>query len=183
VHWACRDMQVFTLCYMETLIPLMGSSALPTVLAVVHHPMQLHVQTFEGNQAPALQLNTFLPLNTLPIPQSLMMQDSNPIEVKPFRSLDATILSISDDGRLWQWLISAAVPGTDEGLAHMNGSKEAGVHLETSTHTSIAALDLMANEEQQNRPPLSSSNGVASELVFKVCPWWLFTGWFAKPES
>jgi hypothetical protein len=182
--WKRRaDMQVFALCYMETLIPLMGSSALPTVLAVVHHPMQLHVQTFEGNQAPALQLNTFLPLNTLPVPQSLMMQDGNPIEVKPFRSLDATILSISDDGRLWQWLISAAVPGTDEGLAHMTGSKEAAVHLETSTHTGIAALDLMANEEQQNRPPLSSSNGVASELVFKVCPWWLFTGWFAKPES
>jgi hypothetical protein len=100
-----------------------------------------------------------------------MMQDGNPIEVKPFRSLDATILSISDDGRLWQWLVSAAVPGTDESLAPMNGSKEAAVHLQTSTHTGITALDLMANEEQQNRPPLSSSNSVASELVFKVCPW------------
>lgn len=167
--YGCREKQVFTHCYTGALIPSMGSPVpAPTVLAVVHCPLQLQVQTSSYvDEPPLLQLNSQPPPFSVPAPKEVL-QECQSTEAIPILSLEATFLSLSDDGRLWQWVMSEDTSASE--AAHSNGSNyvltSPGVYSTTKT-----SLDSASSGEGGSQALHSTSNGLNPEPVFKVCPW------------
>lgn len=133
-------------------MPTIGSPVpAPAVLAVVHCPLQLQVQTSSNDdQSSSLQVNSAS--ESIPA-QSTLSQSDQYIETKVSSLLEATLLSVTDDGRLWRWVINE--DGTESESASPNGVK----------------LTPRDSGESNTSGELvhSSSNGYNSEPLFKVC--------------
>ena len=137
---------------MGTLMPSIGSPVpAPVVLAVVHCPLQLQVQTSSNNdQSKSLQVNSAS--ESIPVPNTMSQNDQH-IETKVSSPLEATLLSVTDDGRLWRWVIN-------EDDAESESPSSNGVKLTPrNSGESNTSGDLVH----------SSSNGSSSETLFKVC--------------
>jgi hypothetical protein len=137
---------------MGTLMPTIGSPVpAPAVLAVVHCPLQLQVQTSSNSdQSRSLQVNSAS--ESIPVPSALSQNDQH-TETKASSPLEATLLSVTDDGRLWRWVINE--DDTESESASSNGVKlTPGNSRESNTSGELVH---------------ASSNGFSSELLFKVC--------------
>ncbi|KAL3689312.1 hypothetical protein R1sor_015621 [Riccia sorocarpa] len=109
--------QLFSLSFTETLIPLMGTPVpAPTVLAVIHCPLQVQVHKSESGKegAASLHLDSIPLPGSSPLPTGLIENTEND-EYSPQLSLlegnllEATFVSITDDGKLWQWAVGSKV--------------------------------------------------------------------------
>lgn len=117
-----RNRQAFSMSFTETLIPPMGSPVpAPTVLAVIHCPLQVQVQNIEIEEesTPRLQLDS-LPLpGSAPSPTGFIENLKDDLGGSQLASsvgslVEATFVSITDDGRLWQWVVASTLkPGLD----------------------------------------------------------------------
>lgn len=136
---------------MGTLIPTLGSPVpAPTVLAVVHCPLQLQVEVpADGGDTGGLQVDSAL--ESIPVPKALAQKD----ESKVLSSSEATLLSITDDGRLWRWVITEE---HDESQPASSTASSTGITFRGSGESN-ASGELVG----------SSSNGFVSDLIFKVC--------------
>ncbi|XP_024388450.1 uncharacterized protein [Physcomitrium patens] len=146
-----EDKQVFSLCFMGTLMPSIGSPVpAPAVLAVVHCPLQLQVQkSSNDNQSSSLQVDSLPGAISV---SSTLAQNDQLVEVKILPALEATLLSITDDGRLLRWVIngddaeSEPISLTGTKLTHRNSG-------ESNTTGELVH---------------SNSNGLNSEALFKL---------------
>lgn len=132
---------------MGTLIPSLGSPVpAPIVLAVVHCPLQLQVEVpADGGDSGGLQVDSAS--ESIPVPKALAQKD----ESKVLSSSEATLLSITDDGRLWRWVI------TEE-------------HDESQPASSTGITSRGSGESNASGELVGSfSNGFVSDLIFKVC--------------
>ncbi|KAL2631416.1 hypothetical protein R1flu_016102 [Riccia fluitans] len=110
-----EDKQLFSMSFTETLIPLMGTPVpAPTVLAVIHCPLQVQVQKFEPGRESTrnLQLDLLPMPGSAPLPTGLtenIKNDVNSPQLAPAEGnlLEVTFVSITDDGRLWQWAVGS----------------------------------------------------------------------------
>ncbi|BFI33782.1 hypothetical protein AXG93_59s1230 [Marchantia polymorpha subsp. ruderalis] len=117
-----ENRQAFSMSFTETLIPPMGSPVpAPTVLAVIHCPLQVQVQNIEIEEesTPRLQLDS-LPLpGSAPSPTGFIENLKDDLGGSQLASsvgslVEATFVSITDDGRLWQWVVASTLkPGLD----------------------------------------------------------------------
>lgn len=136
---------------MGTLMPSIGSPVpAPAVLAVVHCPLQLQVQkSSNDNQSSSLQVDSLPGAISV---SSTLAQNDQLVEVKILPALEATLLSITDDGRLLRWVIngddaeSEPISLTGTKLTHRNSG-------ESNTTGELVH---------------SNSNGLNSEALFKV---------------
>lgn len=144
---------MFSLCHMGTLMPSIGSPVpAPTVLAVVHCPLQLQVEaSLDGDHSGGLQVNSAS--EAIPVPNALSQKEKH-VEKMVSSPVEATLLSITDDGRLWRWVINEDDAEIES--ASSNGMKPRS-HRNSGESNSSGEL---AN---------SSSNGFNSDLLFKVC--------------
>lgn len=137
---------------MGTLMPSIGSPVpAPTVLAVVHCPLQLQVEiSSDGDHSGGLQVNSAS--ESIPVPSTLSQKDQH-VETKVSSPVEATLLSITDDGRLWRWVINEEDAESES--ASSNGMKP----------TSRNSGESNSSGELVH----SSSNGYNSDPLFKVC--------------
>lgn len=150
-------------------MPTAGSAVpIPNVLAVVHCPLQVHVQTSSGDdQHGLIQLNGLPEPQSIPAPNKIALENQA-IESKASLSHEASFLSITDDGRLWHWVINEEDCNGEP--VYSNGVKKFLLSLEIGS-TPRAEAESNSSADGGTQLVNSSSNGVYSEPIFKVCPW------------
>lgn len=110
-----ENQQVYSLGFMDVLLPSLGTSVpAPTILSVVNCSFQILVENSRNDiqkesSAPSLHLKPSSKLGSVPIvavappgagnssPLSSRLNDEDKA------SVETTLLSISDDGRVWHW--------------------------------------------------------------------------------
>ncbi|CAM6125774.1 unnamed protein product [Calypogeia fissa] len=120
--WTKREgKQVFTLSFTESLMPFMGSPVpAPTVLAVVHCPLQVQVRKTTGKgkeDTPTLQLSSIPLPGSSPAPTGFIESPRHEKESSALSTsnddeevlVEATFVCVTDDGKLWQWIIGSQI--------------------------------------------------------------------------
>eukprot|EP01018_Ginkgo_biloba_P039533 Gb_06602 [translate_table: standard] len=143
--------QVYMLCMMEALMPSVGTPVpSPAVLAVSHCPSEFKLEkvsrTFseELSDVKHFQLHTY----TESTDPSMLSNQAALVLETPF-------ISISDDGKMWNWSLTAEVQG-DSNSTGMNQA----VHGDFSEENGIASLSALSDTgvdshaEEENKTSL-----------------------------
>lgn len=142
--------QIYVLCMMEALIPSMGTSVpSPTILAVSHCSSEFEIEKVSkicSEEAPGVKLFE-LPTYTENSSSSMLSRQSVLV-------LKTAIISISDDGKVWNWLLTAELPGD----AHDQVTNQTiceDVNQENERESGAPALYVAADghEEEENKMP------------------------------
>lgn len=163
--------QIYVLCMMEALIPSMGTSVpSPTILAVAHCSSEFEIERVSktcSEEAPVVKLFE-LPTYTENSASSMLSRQS-------FLLLKTAFISISDDGKVWNWLLTAELPGDAYGQVMdqtMNLSISEDVNHMNDRESGVPALDIVVDghEEDENKLPKQLHTAVLrrDEPVFKL---------------
>lgn len=114
-----RGEQVFTLSFTESLMPSIGSPVpAPSVLAVIHCPLQAQVQNVgKGKEGtPTLQISLIplpgsspAPTGLIDSPRSKRLPSTLSASAEEEVLLEATFVCVTGDGKLWQWIVGSQV--------------------------------------------------------------------------
>lgn len=159
--------QIYVLCMMEALIPSMGTSVpSPTILAVSHCSSEFEIEKVSeicSEEAPGVKLFE-LPTYTENSASSMLSRQSVLV-------LKTAIISISDDGKVWNWLLTAELPGD----AHDQVTNQTiceDVNQENERESGAPALYIAADghEEEENKipKPLHTAVLTRDEPVLKL---------------
>ncbi|KAH9305181.1 hypothetical protein KI387_009585, partial [Taxus chinensis] len=113
--------QTYILCMVEALIPLMGTSVpSPTVLAVSYCSSELEIE-----KAGRIDLEETSGVNLFELPVYTEKTASSILSGQSALVPETALISISDDGKVWKWLLTAEVPG-DVHIQEMNHTVSGG---------------------------------------------------------
>ena len=157
--------QIYVLCMMEALISSMGTSMpSPTILLVSHCSSEFKIDRVSktcSEEAP--DVNFFeLPTYIENFASSLLSRQSVLL-------LKTTFISISDNGKMWNWLLTAELPGDAYGQVMaqiMNLSISEDVNQKNDRESGAPALDIVVDghEEEENKLPRQLHAVVTSDL-------------------
>jgi hypothetical protein len=157
---------------MEALIPSMGTSVpSPTILAVSHCSSEFEIEKVSktcSEKEPGVKFFE-LPTYTENSASSMLSRQSVLV-------LKTAFISISDDGKVWNWLLTAELPGDAYGQVMnqtMNQSISEDVNQENGRESGVPSLDIVVDghEEEENKMTKQLHTAVVrrDEPVLKVC--------------
>ncbi|XP_057818736.2 uncharacterized protein LOC131031599 isoform X2 [Cryptomeria japonica] len=95
------------LCMLETLMPLMGTSVpSPTILAVSYCSSELEIE--KAHIINSEEVSGFKPFE---LPAYTEKAASSMLLGQSTHALETAFISVSDDGKVWKWSLTAEVPG------------------------------------------------------------------------
>ncbi|KAJ8753225.1 hypothetical protein K2173_017829 [Erythroxylum novogranatense] len=160
--------QVHVMCAMEELMPSIGTPVpSPSILAVTISQAE---STFQ-NIAKLYSKAPNSPLTNVDFGNTFDFCDD------AFLRCKTQLISVSDDGKIWNWLLTAEGTGyTQKNSTNLNVVSDTGeVPVEGSESNSLASINRIASEASKQREHLSGGKSHSrsafshGDLSFKIC--------------